>query len=266
MGAPVATSSGARAASAQAGTGRLEIRMSLPLPLRVGPPRETADGFLAVVKAQIPERARRWLASALTATSAPLDRDGFATAFALATRQAGQALPALAPAEAARLRAAGVTWPIALWGLDGVARAALLLRAAAALSPGEVEALVEQCYFQGDTRERQAVLRTLPLLPDPARFVPLGVEACRTSVQPVFEAIACENPFPAAHFPEASFNQMVLKAIFIDVAARRILGLEGRITPELRRMAADYASERRAAGRSVPEDVAYLMGENGSRS
>ena len=80
MGAPVATSSGARAASAQAGTGRLEIRMSLPLPLRVGPPRETADGFLAVVKAQIPERARRWLASALTATSAPLDRDGFETA------------------------------------------------------------------------------------------------------------------------------------------------------------------------------------------
>jgi hypothetical protein len=142
----------------------------------------------------------------------------------------------------------------------------LLLHAAAGVAPGELETLVEECFLQGDTRERQAVLRTLALLPDPGRFVPLGVEACRTSVQPVFEAIACENPFPARHFPESSFNQMVLKAVFIGVAVGRILGIEARITAELRRMAADYASERRAAGRSVPDDVAYLLGENGSRS
>ena len=233
---------------------------------QVAPPLGTAEGFLAVVRAQIGERARSWLAAAIASTGVPLDRGSFATAFALATRQTGQAPPQPAAAEASRLRAAGVSWPIACWGLDGLARSALLLRAAAALTPGEVEALVEQCYFQGDTRERQAVLRTLVLLPDPVRFVPLGVEACRTSVQPVFEAITCENPFPARHFPESSFNQMVLKAIFIEVAVRRILGIEGRITPELRRMAADYASERRAAARSVPEDVAYLLGENGSRS
>jgi hypothetical protein len=84
-------------------------------------------------------------------------------------------------------------------------------------------------------------------------------------VQPVFEAIACENPFPALYFSEQSFNQMVLKAVFIEVAVERILGLTARITPELRRMAADYASERRAAGRSVPDDVGDLLGEKGSR-
>jgi len=233
----------------------------------VAPPLETAEGLLAVVRPRIVgERARSWLVDAIAATSAPLDRDGFATAFAIAARRAGSAPPRLEEAEASRLRAAGVTWPIAEWGLDGLARAALLLRAAATLAPGEVESLLDLYYHTGDTRERQAVLRTLILLPEPLRFVPLGVEACRTSVQPVFEAIACENPFPARHFPESSFNQMVLKAIFIEVAVGRILGLEGRITPELRRMAADYASERRAAGRSVPGDVAYLLGENGSRS
>jgi hypothetical protein len=187
-------------------------------------------------------------------------------AFALAARQTGRVAPDPTPAELARLRAAGVTWPVASWGLDGLTRGALLLHAAAELAPGELEALVEDCFLQGDTRERQAVLRILALLPDPGRFVPLGVEACRTSVQPVFEAIACENPFPAGHFPESSFNQMVLKAVFIGVAVGRILGLEARITVELRRMAADYASERRAAGRSVPDDVVYLLGENGSRS
>ena len=205
------------------------------------------------------------MAGAVAAARAPLDREAFATAFALAARRAGRTVPGTRADGGARLRAAGVTWPVASWGLDGLTRSGLLLHAAAGLAPGELEALVEECFLQGDTRERQAVLRTFPLLPDPDRFVPLAVDACRTSVQPVFEAIACENPFPSVYFPESSFNQMVLKAVFIEVAVRRILGLEGRITPELRRMAADYASERRAAGRSVPDDVAYLLGENGSR-
>jgi hypothetical protein len=69
----------------------------------------------------------------------------------------------------------------------------------------------------------------------------------------------CENPYPAAHFPEPAFNQLVLKAYFIGVPVLRILGLDRRKTPELRRMAADYASERRAAGRSVPADIDLVM-------
>ena len=51
----------------------------------------------------------------------------------------------------------------------------------------------------------------------------------------------------------------------VGVAVGRILGLEARITPELQRMVADYASERRAAGRSVPDDITYILGVNGSR-
>jgi hypothetical protein len=229
------------------------------------PPLDVAESLLGLVRGHAGAPAREWLEGAIRTARAPLDRGAFATAFALAARQTGRAAPETTPAETARLRAAGVTWPVAAWGLDGLTRAGLLLHAAAGLLPGELEALVEECFLGGDTRERQAVLRTLPLLPDPGRFVALGVDACRTSVQPVFEAIACENPFPALHFPESSFNQMVLKAVFIEVAVGRILGLEARITPELRRMAADYASERRAAGRTVPGDVAYLLGENGSR-
>jgi hypothetical protein len=232
----------------------------------VAAPLDVAEALLGVVREHAGTPAREWLAGAVQTSRAPLDRAGFATAFALASRQAGRATPEPTAAEIARLETAGVTWPVAAWGLDGLARAGLLLRAAAGLLPGELEALVEDCFLGGDTRERQAVLRTLPLLPEPERFVALGVDACRTSVQPVFEAIACENPYPALYFPEANFNQMILKAVFIEVAVRRILGLEARITPELRRMAADYASERRAAGRSVPDDVAYLLGENGSRS
>jgi hypothetical protein len=137
----------------------------------------------------------------------------------------------------------------------------LLLLAAEHLPARDLPELVEECYHRGDNRERQAIVRAMPLLPEPERFLEIGVDACRTHIQPLFEAIACENPYPAAYFPDLNFNQMVLKTLFIGVALERIAGLPGRVTPELGRMAGDYASERRAAGRSVPADIWRVTGE-----
>jgi hypothetical protein len=105
------------------------------------------------------------------------------------------------------------------------------------------------------------VLRALPFLPERSRFVTMAIEACRTNVQTVFQAIACENPLPADDFPDLNFNQLVLKALFNGVAISRIVGLSRRLGPELARMASDYAAERRAAGRSVPPDIDLVLGQ-----
>jgi hypothetical protein len=115
-----------------------------------------------------------------------------------------------------------------------------------------------QLFEAGEMGEQVSVLRVLPLLPDAGRFVETGVQACRTNARDVFEAIVCENPFLVEHFPELSFNQAIMKAIFMEVPLSRVQGLERRITPELSRMAAGYASERRAAGRPVPKDAEFL--------
>jgi hypothetical protein len=115
------------------------------------------------------------------------------------------------------------------------------------------------CYEQGDTGEQRSWLRTVALLPEPARFLPVVIDACRTSIVPLFEAVACENPYPAQHFPALNFNQMVLKALFNGIALNRIVELPSRLNPELSRMASDYADERRAAGRSVPPDISLAM-------
>jgi len=152
-----------------------------------------------------------------------------------------------------------VTWPTRGWGVDEAGQALLLMLAARSLAPDRLDHLVEECYRTGDNRERHAVLRALPFLPESERILAVGVEACRSSVQSVFEAIACENPVPATRFPDLNFNQMVLKALFTDVRLDLIVGLDIRVTPELRRMAAGYASERRAAGRSVPIDIGRLI-------
>jgi hypothetical protein len=222
-------------------------------------PAAVATGLLDAVRAGLPPAGCDWVDRALTAIGPPLDRDAFTAAYTAAARRVGKVTPALAGGEAGR---AGE----ATWSRDEMMRGALLIMAAEVTAPETLQSLVDDLYHHGDNRERQAVLRVLPLLPEPERFIPLAVEACRTSIQPLFEAIACENPYPAAHFPEPNFNQMILKALFIGVPLRRIVGLPERVTGELKRMAADYASERRAAGRSVSVDIGDVLDETGAAS
>lgn len=180
----------------------------------------------------------------------------FAETFAVATRRLGRARVETTAEESKQLESSGLYR--GRWEVDELARIAVLVRAASVLDGAALAMLVDECYRHGDTREREAVLRALAVLPEADWTVGIGVDACRSSVQPIFEAIACENPFPAARFPDLNFNQMVLKALFTDVRLERIIGLDVRATLELRRMADAYASERRAAGRSVPPDIHRL--------
>lgn len=229
--------------------------------------------LLELLTLRIPPGGRRWqervesilgvqasegFARSSFTTLPEFDRDGFQAELTAAPRSLGKAPLVLSPEERAQLRAAGVTWPIEGWPLDQLGRVTMLALASARLSPSELEAVVGACYRQGDSRERWAVLRALPFLAPPERFIPLAVDGCRTNEVPVFEAIACENPFPSRWFPDLHWNQMVLKALFLGVALDRIVDLDRRATPELARMALDYANERRAAGRAVPADVDRL--------
>lgn len=144
------------------------------------------------------------------------------------------------------------------WTLGDLSRLWLLLRGLEVTAPESQPNWVLSLFEAGEIGEQVSILRVLSALPGPERLVETGEQACRHNSLDVFEAIVAENPFPAAHFPASSFNQAVMKAIFLGVSVRRIEGLEARITPELSRMAAGYASERRAAGRPVPEDAVWL--------
>lgn len=176
------------------------------------------------------------------------DRARFAAAFSAAGRRLGKAEVHATLA---------IPWP-AVTGADECGRAALVLAAIGTLEPAEHVPFVRDLVRRGDVRERQAVLRVLAALPAPERFVDVAVDAYRTNVQSVFEAIACHNAYPARHFPDDAFHQLVLKALFVGAPLARVVGLAGRIDDELVRMVEAYASERRAAGRPVPEDAQLI--------
>lgn len=145
------------------------------------------------------------------------------------------------------------------WRLLDVGRAALVLTALESLEVDHGTMLFARLLRRGELSEQQSLLRMLPILPRGDALVEPAIEACRTNATPVFAAIALDNPFPARWFPDLNFNQLVLKAMFMGLPVDQIEGLPSRASTELARMALGYATERRAAGRSVPAGVQHVV-------
>jgi hypothetical protein len=211
-----------------------------------------------VLTTRLPEEAANWFRQAVHKVRTKGEAtDAFLIMWSGAGRRLGQTrIDAPTPEEAAETK---LPFFPAGWGVDELGRTLLLQAALEARLPEAHAALVNELFVTGDLRERQAVLRALPHLPAPERFVNVGIEAVRNNAISVIEAIACENPYPARHFSEEAFNQLVLKCFFCEISLTRLQGLAGRVTPELRRMVEAYASERRAAGRAVPPDTSLVL-------
>ncbi|MGP3956513.1 EboA domain-containing protein [Nonomuraea sp. 3N208] len=110
---------------------------------------------------------------------------------------------------------------------------------------------VAELYRRGDAGERLAILRALPELELGLDALPLVEDALRTNDARLVEAALASSHWLDDH----AFRQAVLKCVFMSIPLASISELDRRYDAELARMLADYAAERHAAGRQVPEDV-----------
>lgn len=144
------------------------------------------------------------------------------------------------------------------WTMDQLAR--VLLLTSLPTEPEEAYVKSIQTLFDtADLQEFVALYSALPLLAYPERWLFQATEAVRSNMGPVFDAIAFGNTYPADYFPEAAWNQLVLKCIFNDKSISRITGLAERANQTLANDLSNFAHERWAAGRTVPAEVWQLI-------
>lgn len=113
------------------------------------------------------------------------------------------------------------------------------------------EEWVKKLIQVADTSELATFLKFLVLLPSPENYLFVAAEALRTNISVVFDAISKYNPYPATYFSEQQWNQMFLKAAFMQQDLGAIVAIENRANVELARIISDYAHERWAASRAV---------------
>ena len=102
-----------------------------------------------------------------------------------------------------------------------------------------------------DTGELETFLKYLVLLPNPEAYKQTAVEALRTNIAIIFDAISLNNPYPAKYFNDQQWNQMYLKAAFMERDLSQIESVDERANEDLTRIISDYAHERWAASRKI---------------
>jgi L-ribulose-5-phosphate 3-epimerase len=143
--------------------------------------------------------------------------------------------------------------------VDDLARTRLLAALADVLDPALLSGEVAQLYRYGDDAERRGVLRGLAALPE--QTVPTGLDLVRDALRAndIRLVAAAMGDFAARHLDAHSWRHGVLKCLFTGVPLAAVASLSERTDDELLRMVADYAEERKAAGREVPADAVTLL-------
>jgi hypothetical protein len=202
----------------------------------------------------LPQAAAEWLDHEIELQREAVDERRFSTALAMVRRRMGGGLLPL-PADAlANAQRSLPRWRPDLWGIDEAVRVVLIL-ATWKGDDASFAVRIERLCTIGELTEHVACLKGFAVFPAPGRLLVRARAAVRSSVQPIFEAIACQNPYPADHFDEASYNHMVVKCVFSGISINTIVGLDERRNEDLVRMMGDLVSERLAAGRMIPDTV-----------
>lgn len=115
-------------------------------------------------------------------------------------------------------------------------------------------------YETCDLEEQLAFYKALPLLPYPSGLINQATQGIRTNISDVFDAIALDNPYPSDFLNQDAWNQMILKAVFMQRPLYRIYGSDKRTNAELSQMLLDFAHERWAANRSVTPELWRFVG------
>jgi hypothetical protein len=210
------------------------------------------------LKPQVEPAALTWLEEKRSqiAQGAP-ERLCFA-AFSAVPRYLGKRSLQLSPQDLTIAHCLRPGWTPAHWSVDQVGRTLLVL--ALPIEPFEsYPRSLDPLFANADVGEAIALYQSLPILPYPEPLCHRATEGIRSNMTDVFNAIALRNPYPADYLSDNAWNQMILKAVFVESSLALIQGLDRRHNPALTQMLMDHIQERQAAKRSITPEIWQLL-------
>ncbi|MEO0337927.1 MAG: EboA domain-containing protein [Bacteroidota bacterium] len=176
---------------------------------------------------------------------------GFYLAFSSAPRKVSKAPLQLNDQQIAALTSINPAFNPATWTVDELCRVALM----SALPVRKNQEILDKLFGAADLREAIALYKGLIFLDNASSFVLRAIDGLRTNIQHVFDAIALDNAFPTKYFDEAPWNQMVLKALFMNRPIYRIHQIDERKNATLALILHNYAQERWSGHRKVNPEL-----------
>ena len=214
------------------------------------------ESLRELLQRAVPDTAFRAFSEQLDQLQPHFELPRFLGAFTAAARTLGRE-----PLQADELCLQGAAGELPLTGTTSdVAGRMLLLYKLAHATPGQLPAAVRASYDEGDSREKLAVMRALPLLPQGERFLEIALDVGRCNELELFSALALYNPYPCRHYDELAWNKLYMKAVFLDAPLAHMVGVAERSNAELARMALEYVEQQESAGRRFPNEIWQVIG------
>lgn len=184
------------------------------------------------------------------------DQHSFFLSFGMVNRKFEQSPITITSVLQSQLTSINSAFSIDSWTLVEFCRLAFLLFLETQNNEGKIIKLLSSA----DRKEQVLIYKSFQFLTNADEFRLTVIDGIRTNMIDVFDAIALEDVYPFKYFGEDSWNQMVLKAIFMERPLYKIVGLDERSNSKLAGILQDFAHERWAAGRSVTPELWRLMG------
>lgn len=215
---------------------------------------QTSEYLLELLSKRVDDRSMMWLNQQKVQPASTADPVGLCLAFRSAARffsKTGLEICLQEQRAADRLRQG---FRPECWNVLQTARTYLLLNYRHD-SPEVWLSVLNKLFETADIYEQESLYSALCLLPYPDRLKARAAEGLRTNVTTVFDSIALNNPYPAEYLDESAWNQMVLKAVFLQRPLYKLIGSDDRTNPLLAKMLLEYAHERWAEGRHVTPEI-----------
>lgn len=220
---------------------------------------EIADYIFTLLDGQSNADSITWLAQQKSTIAGSESPAGFYLAFSTASRFFDKTPLSISQPQAARADELRSGFRPGHWNLLRAARVYLLLQ-----YPHDNRdkwlATLNRLFETADLHEQEALYAALPLLPHPEHLKLRAAEGLRTNITSVFDAVALLNPYPAEYLDEPAWNQLVLKAVFLQRPLFQIHRADSRANLTLARTLVEYAHERWAAGRTVTPELWRFVG------
>ncbi len=114
---------------------------------------------------------------------------------------------------------------------------------------------IKSFFGIAEMNELIALYKGLFFLENADEFASQVQEGIRTNMVNVFDAICLGNPYAAEYLDDAAWNQLILKAVFMERPLYKIQNIDKRKNKALAEMLQDYVRERWAAGRNVTPEI-----------
>ena len=216
------------------------------------------QAFVTLVQSKLSEKELDWLKqkSTILATSETIGK--FPVFFSLTARFITNEIPLWEEGELEQLEAVYPGFGKSSWTKQELVRVVLMI----SLDTSKNKEILEAFFETAEMQELVAFFKGLYLLENAKEFTLSVEEGIRTNMVNVFDSFTAGNPYAITYLEEWAWNQLVLKALFLDRPLFTIHEIDKRKNHSMSEMLQDYVNERWSASREISPEIWRMIEGN----